>query len=280
MEVDRDDEFDPLVEMEASKAQLKQLLYPRINMLKVAVVSAAQKPAFEKWHSALIIDFIHGLESYCEELRETIGKDRLSAAAWSARSLLELLVWIKFCRASDENARRFHEDALRDAKGLVEAHAKTCEILGIDDKTSVLAMEQIQVMAKKDLELEGIDAKYLAVATAAKATDSVWSESFTHLNKMLSKFAHPTAALLHGILPHDDTRRDLQACVTVQGVHFASHCVAELEGILGVVEEIPMAFGYQATDGSGNDGLPQASQQMTGVETSNGGSPSNFFLAS
>lgn len=244
MEIGKEDEFDPLVEMEASKAQLKQLIYPKINMLKVAVASAAQKPAFEGWHSALIIDFIHGLESYCEELRDTIGKERLSAAAWSARSLLELLVWIKFCRASVENARRFHEDALRDTQGLVEAHAKTCEILGIDDKTSALAMEQIQTTAKEDLGLEGIDANYLAVAKAAKATNSVWSESFTHLNKMLSKFTHPTAALLHGIMPRDDARRDLQVCFTLQGVHFASHCVAELEGILGVVEEIPMAFGH------------------------------------
>lgn len=253
MEIGKEDEFDPLVAMEASKAQLKQLIYPKINMLKVAVASAAQKPAFEGWHSALIIDFTHGLESYCEELRETIGKERLSAAAWSARSLLELLVWIKFCRAGVENARRFHEDALRDVKGLVEAHAKTCEILGIEDKTSALAKEQIQVTAKKNLELERIDANYLAVAKAAKATDSVWSESFTHLNKVLSKFAHPTAALLHGIMHMDDARRDLQACFTVQGVHFASHCVAELEGILGVVEEIPMAFGYQATDGPDDD---------------------------
>jgi len=253
MEVEKEDDFNPLVELETAKAQLKQQIYLKINMLKVAVLSAAQKSAFEKWHSALIIDFIHGLESYCEELRETIGKDRLSSVAWSARSLLELLVWIKFCRASDENARRFHEDALRDAKGLVEAHAKTREALGIDDKTSALALEQIQVIAKEDLGLDGIDANYFAVAKAAKATGSVWSESFTHLNKALSKFAHPTAVLLHGI--GGDVRRDLQACFTVQGVHFASHCVAELEAILGVVEEIPMAWGYPGPDGQSRDSM-------------------------
>lgn len=244
MEMDKEDEFDPLVEMEAAKVNLQRLIFPKINMLKVAVASAAQKSAFEGWHSALIVDFIHGLESYCGELRETIGKERLSAAAWSTRSLLELLVWIKFCRGSVENARRFHEDALRDAQGLVEAHAKTCEALGIDDKTSSLAFEQIQVLAKEDLGLDRIDAIFFAVAKAAKATGSVWSESFTHLNKTLSKFAHPTAALLHGVMPKDDTRRDLQACFINQGVHFASHCVAELEAIVGVVEEIPMASGY------------------------------------
>lgn len=254
MKSGKEDDFDPEAELEASKAQLKHLMYPRINMLKVAVVSESQKPAFETWYSALIVDFINGLESYCTELGETIGKERLSAAAWAARSLLELLVWINYCRASRENARRFHEDALRDVQGLIEAHAKICNVFCIDDQTSALAMEEVQRTAKRDLEIDVIDAKFLRVVDAANATDSIWSKSFTHLNKTFSKFAHPTAALIHGIMPKDVASRDLQICMTMQGVHFASHCVAELEGILGVVDAIPMAFDYPAANISAEDG--------------------------
>lgn len=228
--------FDPEAELEAAKAQLERLNYPRINSLKVAVVSACQKPAFEPWYSTLILDFIHGVENYCTELGETIGKDRLSATAWSARSLLELLVWINYCRASIENARGFHEDALRDLQGLVGAHAKTCNDFGFDDQTSAMAMKEIQTTAKRDLEIDEIDAKYLPVDKAAKACDYVWSKAFPTLNKRLSKFTHPTAILIHG-MHEDERRRDLQICMTMEGVDYASLCVVELEGILGVVDE-------------------------------------------
>ncbi len=274
MEFGKEDEFDPLVEMGMVNSQLNQITLS-INMLKVAVISAAQKPSFEPWHSELIIDFIHSLENYCEQLRETIGKERISAVAWLTRSLLELLTWIKFCRSSRENAWKFHEDALRDVKGLIEAYTKICGALGINNKNSARAMEEIQALAKEKLGLDEIKSNYLEVSKAVKATDSIWSESFTHINKTLSKFAHPTAALIHGIMPKVETRRDLQVCFAIQGVHFASHCVAELEAILGVVEAIPLAVGYQA-----KGGMPAwGSWPVARVETTNGGPQSNFFWA-
>lgn len=239
MTPDDEDVFDREAELGALRNHLKHQLYPMIYRLKIALVAEAQKPDFEAWYSALVSDFIHGLESYCIELGETIGKDRLSAAAWSARSLLELLVWIIYCRASRENAWRFHEDALRDVRGLVEAHAKFCNLFGIDDSSYASAMKEIQTAASRDLGIEAIDAKFLNVSDAAKATQSVWNQSFTPLNKALSKFTHPTAALLHGLMPRSEERKDIQACLTMQGFHFASHCVAELAGIVGVVDAIP-----------------------------------------
>jgi hypothetical protein len=79
------------------------------------------------WRSALTFDLVQSVERNCGELLETIGKDRLPATAWIARNLLELLVWVKYCGVSREYAWRFHEDALRDVKGLAEAHAKICD---------------------------------------------------------------------------------------------------------------------------------------------------------
>jgi len=275
MEVEHEDKFDPLVELGMVNSQLDQITLS-IAMLKVTAISASQKPSFEPWHSALIIDFIYSLENICEQLRETAGKERISAVAWLTRSLLELLVWIKFCRSSRENAWKFHEDALRDTQGLIEAYAKTCGALGINDKNSLRAMAEIQTLAKNELGLNEIKSNYLDVSKAAKATDSIWSESFTHINKALSKFAHPTAALIHGILPKVETQRDLQVCFAIQGVHFASHCVAELEAILGVVEAIPLAVGFQA-----KENMPAwESWPIVNVETTSGGPSTNFFWVS
>jgi hypothetical protein len=49
---------------------------------------------------------------------------------------------LKYCGASRENAWRFHEDALRDMKGLMEAHGKTCAAMGIVDESSATAAER------------------------------------------------------------------------------------------------------------------------------------------
>jgi hypothetical protein len=48
-----------------------------------------------------------------------------------------------------KGACRFHEDAARDAKGLME-HAKSCAAMGIDDtETAALAAERLQRVLPK-----------------------------------------------------------------------------------------------------------------------------------
>ena len=94
----------------------------RLNAIKLALIDIDRRKAWEPWHLALTVDLIEGFERNCDQLLETMGRDRLPASAWLARNLLELWVWLKYCGVSRENAWRFHEDPLRDVKGLMEAH--------------------------------------------------------------------------------------------------------------------------------------------------------------
>ncbi len=180
-----------------------------------------------------MVDLVEAVERNAEQLLETMGKDRLPATAWIARNLLELLVWVRYC-TSRENAWRFHGDALRDMKGLMDAHGKTCAAIGIVNDTAAAAVERLQQVASQELGLDEIDAKYLAVAEAAKADSVGLGDSFAPSHRWLSKFAHPTAGLVHGITHQPETCRQLQAICTTQGVYYAARCTLAMEAQLGI----------------------------------------------
>src|SRR5581483_5978738 len=50
-------------------------------------------------------------------LKDMYGRGFTPGIAWTARNLLELSVWTRFCIMSEENAHRFYQDGARDAMG-------------------------------------------------------------------------------------------------------------------------------------------------------------------
>ena len=213
---------------------LEKRIPAELNKIKVALVDIDKRKAYEPWRLALTFDLVDAVERNCAQLLETFDKDRLPAAAWLARNLLELLVWVKYCGISRENAWRFHEDALRDAKGLMEAHAKSCAAMGMKNETAATAAERLQQVASEKLGLEEIDSDFLAVSKAAKALGVDLGDRFGPFHRSLSKFAHPTAGLVHGITHQPETCRQLQAVFTTQGVYYAAQSTLALEAQLGI----------------------------------------------
>ncbi len=226
-------EYDIEYETAASRDMLKRRIPDRLNTIKLAIVDIDKSRSCEPWRLALTVDLIDAIERNCEQLLETMDKDRLPASAWIARNLLELLVWVKYCGVSRENAWRFHEDALRDMKGLMDAHAKSCAATGIVEETSAIGAERLQQAASEKLGIDEIDAKFLAVAEASVAGVDL-GERYTPLNKWLSKFAHPTAGLVHGITHQAEAWHQLQAVGTTQGVYFAAQATIAMEAQLGL----------------------------------------------
>ena len=224
------DEYDIEQETATSRSMLEKRIPARLNTIKLAL--AENRQAYEPWRLALAVDLVESIERNCGQLLETIGKDRLPAGAWIARNLLELWVWVKYCGVSRENSWRFHEDALRDVKGLMEAHAKSSAAMGIADETSAVAARRIQQMASEQLGLDEIDSKFLAVAEASRAPGVDLGDRFTPFHRWLSKFAHPTAGLIHGITHQPEAGRELQAVCTTRGVYFA------VQGTLAVGEQL------------------------------------------
>lgn len=224
--------YDIEQETAASRKMLEARIPARLNDIYRLLVENRQ--GLEPWRLALMIDLVQSVERNCGELVETIGKDRLPATAWIARNLLELLVWVKYCGVSRENAWRFHEDALRDVKGLTELHKKSCDVMGIEYETFAITAQRIKDLASEKLGLEDIDSKFLAVADASKAKSVDMGGEFAPSQRFLSKFAHPTAALVHGITHQPEICRNLQAICTTQGVYFAAQSTLAVEAQLGI----------------------------------------------
>lgn len=228
-------EYDIEKETASSRKMLEARIPARLNEIYRVLVENRQ--GFEPWRLAVMIDLVQSVERNCGGLLETIGKDRLPAAAWIARNLLELLVWVKYCGVSKENAWRFHEDALRDVKGLTELNKKSCDVMGIENETSAIAAERIKDVAFEKLGLEDIDSKFLAVADASKGAGVDLGGRFAPFYRFLSKFAHPTAGLVHGITHQPEICQHLQAICTTQGVYFAAQSTLAVEAQL----RIPLA---------------------------------------
>jgi hypothetical protein len=222
-------------DIEQQTAASREMLDARIpvKLKDIYRLLVEKQSGLEPWRSAVTFDLVQSVERNCGELLETIGKDRLSATAWIARNLLELLVWVKYCGVSRENAWRFHEDALRDVKGLTEAHEKICDVTGIENETSATAAQRIKDVASDKLGLEDIDSKFFAVVAASKAEGVELGDQFAPLYRFLSKFAHPTAGLVHGIMHQPEICQNLQAICTTNGVHFAAQSTLAIEAQLG-----------------------------------------------
>jgi hypothetical protein len=94
---------------------------PGWDGLCALVLAALLKVSFE-----FFFRFVPGHFEFVSLIDEALHDKDLPGAAWLARNLLELLVWVKYRGISRENAWRFHGDVLRDLKGLLESHAKNC----------------------------------------------------------------------------------------------------------------------------------------------------------
>jgi hypothetical protein len=118
------------------------------------------------------------------ELARKLG--RINTVAWLTRNLLELGVWLEYCAGSADRAKEFVLDAARDAHDAVNIPDG---VLGTEYSLKE-AREELLQRTRED-GFETLDEKYKSVYAAA--TELGKGEAFKYSNKLLSKFAHPTA---------------------------------------------------------------------------------------
>ena len=121
-----------------------------------------------------------------------------SLLAWRARNLLELSVWSTYFAKSRENARGLYEDAGRDVTNLLEDFERWGQgAAQTDDWFSTIADGKNDLSRRAASEgIESLDGRYMRVDTAAR--ECGLADKFTTMNKLLSKFAHPTAMQILG----------------------------------------------------------------------------------
>jgi hypothetical protein len=118
------------------------------------------------------------------ELRCAYAGRRIGAVAWLSRNLLELAIWSEHCAASRENAREFLLDSARDA----------CDVLSIPDGPwlhNSLKPARQTLLTNAAADGFDIEQDYARVSAVAKTLGR--GDVFKHLNKIFSKYAHPTA---------------------------------------------------------------------------------------
>ena len=103
----------------------------------------------------------------------------LDYVTWVTRNILELWVWVEYCSQSQQYSE-FYQDVVRDLNDLNKA------IGGVDPQ----GVETLQ-KANKFLGNAKPAHKFKNVRNAAEAVGLL--STFTKYNKLLSKFAHPTA---------------------------------------------------------------------------------------
>jgi hypothetical protein len=220
------DEYDVERETEFNRDKLQAAIPTRLEEL--GDILATHQGRVDGWYADLIYKVLLNVKRVCSDLLATMNREALSAAAWNARNLLELWIWTRYCGSSRENARRFYEDALRDINGLVDSLSKLYALREIPNDFEDFARHGIAELAQK-FQVDP-ESGYQRVANAA--TSIGLGDWFSPNNAFLSKFAHPTAGLVLGIMHQTNTHRALQAVLTTDGVYFAGQCVIALEEIV------------------------------------------------
>jgi len=172
---------------------------------------AANPGADNAWYVQVIGGLCFKAFSEYWQLKNAYADSRAGDAsllAWRARNLLELAIWSTYCSKSRANARALFEDAGRDVHGLYGAFQKWGNATAQDSDWL-----KIFTSAKQDLferaaseGIETLEGAYQRVERAAK--DCGMEIHFLTVNKMLSKFAHPTAMQI--LAPPDDARDVMQ----------------------------------------------------------------------
>jgi hypothetical protein len=219
-------------ETEFSREKLGTTIPNRLREL-LEVIQHRELPP-DDWYAILATNLLASVARVCHDLRQTIEQNEaLPAAAWNARNLLELWIWIEYCTASRENAKRFYDDALRDALGLTESLSKMHKLTGIENGFEDEARQKLAEVALKKLGSESLDTNYERVAAAAKKVGL--QDWYAACNAHLSKFAHPTALLVVGTMHQSKNVIELQATCTTLGLYFAGRCVMSLEQIVAKI---------------------------------------------
>jgi hypothetical protein len=146
-------------------------------------------------------------------LREAFEVDEQTLMAWSCRNLLEIAIFTKFALYSKANADEFVADRLIDASQ-IGTSLKKLELY-LNPKLKVSAFDVMIEKFATQMRDEGITrTKYRTARELAEQVGML--EEYETMNKVCSKFVHPTAWSLFtadlGSLRFPDARDVFYGC--------------------------------------------------------------------
>jgi hypothetical protein len=193
-----------------------QKIPARVRGLSSALEKANEEAKlFPDWREYQLLSFIKYAGLYASDLNETYSAGRVDSLAQA--------IWTQYCGLSEENAKRFFDDAARDVRDSFETVQKLYTHVNKEPEKKLDAKlsEMKEVAAKYNVE--NYDAPYTRVNDAAR----VVGKELAHVPvyKLASKLAHPTARLLCINRP----LQDLQDTLYEGGAKLAVMCLGATE---------------------------------------------------
>ena len=156
----------------------------------------------EKWREQQIFKFIGLLTQNAEDLEVAFKEKRVTKLAWAARNLLELAIWIDYCNLSNAHATRFRDDSARDLLGFSKAVQQLhIQKKGTPDPRLEVSQTKLVGFAETTLGVVGLGEDFTRVVKAASELGR--EKEFGALNKLFSKYAHPTSIALNSVVTVD-----------------------------------------------------------------------------
>jgi len=193
----------------------------------------AKYQRIEQWHEQQLIHFMGIVNVSMADLVRAHEEERLSTLAWVTRNLLELVIWIEFATKSDENAKRFQDDAIKDLYGWAKASIdlekgqNPAEHKKLSDK-----MSELEKLAQSR-ELGKLGDDYMRVSAVAKELGH--DADFAPRYKLCSKFAHPTAWVVR-------TASSVEADTDVRNMFFDDGVVLAFAALAHLEQRFVTAF--------------------------------------
>ncbi len=182
---------------DAASASAKLAMLPsRLAAVEAAFRTAnANSKRFPDWRERQILNFARHVELFVNDLKNAHVNRRIDLVAQAARNLIELHIWTEYCRASEQNAKRFYDDAARDMREVLESIQKLYSTYNGEPERKVSELlDSLRTHVVK-FNVEDFDGAYKRVANAAKELGK--EDTFGTLYKVASKLAHPTSLSLN-----------------------------------------------------------------------------------
>ena len=146
-------------------------------------------PTKTQWFKFLILGMVRALSreqlAFTESLNSSVPEQ-----AWACRNVWELDVFIAFALSRQENARRLFEDLWNDGDDLLLA---LHDYLALEGDTDVAAeFDRMRAQLSQGMTEHGVTRRRYT-KTNQMAEETGLNDRFSRVNKLTSKFVHPTA---------------------------------------------------------------------------------------
>ena len=167
------------------------------------------------WYRDLLLCLVNSTLS--EHVNLKIGYQRSTAfESWACRNLLELSIFTKYISLSEKNAKRFVDDRLIDGIELFESFEAWYAY--IDPQRQPPELDRILARLRAQKARAGLTVtRFLSANELAKIVGM--EAEFKHMNKVCSKFIHPTAWSVLNALDERELR-GMRSVLLISGVTY------------------------------------------------------------